>query len=68
VLDERAQWIERNIGVERMLDIRCYPEGRVVWRLVDARALADYRGVLRERLRPYVEQVEIRGRRPGPDR
>ena len=59
VLDERAQWIERDIGIERMLDIRCWPEGRVAWQLTDARALDGYRDVLRERLRPYVQQVEI---------
>ena len=60
VLEERAQWIERDLGVDRMLDIRCFEEGRVVWQLIDARALADHRAVLRERLRPYVEQVQIR--------
>ena len=60
VLKERAQWIERDLGVDRMLDIRCFEEGRVAWQLIDARALADHRAVLRERLRPYVEQVQIR--------
>ncbi len=60
VLEERAQWIERDLGVDRMLDIRCFEEGRVAWQLIDARALADHRAVLRERLRPYVEQVQIR--------
>ena len=60
VLEERAQWIERDLGIDRMLDIRCFEEGRVAWKLIDARALADHRAVLRERLRPYVEQVQIR--------
>lgn len=60
VLEERAQWIERDLGIDRMLDIRCFEEGRVAWQLIDARALADHRAVLRERLRPYVEQVQIR--------
>ena len=64
VLDDRAQWIERDIGVERMLDIRCWPEGRTAWQLTDSRALAEWREVLRERLRPYVEQVEIQDRSP----
>jgi hypothetical protein len=49
-----------------MLDIRCWPEGRVAWQLTDARALAEWREVLRERLRPYVEQVEIRDRSAWP--
>jgi hypothetical protein len=62
VLDERAQWIERDLGVERMLDVRCFREGRVAWQLIDTRALEGYREALRERLRPYVEQVQIRTR------
>lgn len=57
VRDDRAQWIERRGEVDRMLEIQCFREGRLLSRLVDANAQEAYRAGLRERLEPYVDQV-----------
>lgn len=58
VRDDRAQWIERRGEVDRMLEVQCFAEGRLLWRLADNNAAEAYRAALAERLAPYVEQVK----------
>jgi hypothetical protein len=57
VAQELLQWIERQGEVDRILEVRCFREGRMSWRLADQRALADYVAGLRARLAPYIEQA-----------
>jgi len=54
---ELLQWIERQGETDRILEVRCFAEGRVSWRLADQRALADYVAGLRASLAPYIEQA-----------
>jgi hypothetical protein len=44
---ELLQWIEREGEIDRILEVRCFEEGRVSWRLADQRALAGYVADLR---------------------
>lgn len=60
VATETVQWLQRGITVDRMLEIRCFAEGRVSWQLIDQRAEDEYLTSLRAQLRPYVEQVLLR--------
>lgn len=57
VAQEQIQWIERRDGADRFLEVRCFREGRLSWRLADQRALADYIADLRADLAPYIEQA-----------
>lgn len=54
---ELIQWIERTGAADRILEVRCFREGRLAWRLADQRALADYVAGLRASLAPYIEQA-----------
>lgn len=57
---ETVQWLQQGIDVDRMLEIRCFAEGRVSWQLIDQRAEDEYLTSLRAQLRPYIEQVLLR--------
>lgn len=54
---ELIQWIERDGRADRLLEVRCFREGRLSWRLADQRALAEYVAGLRASLAPYIEQA-----------
>lgn len=57
---QTVQWLQQGISVDRMLEIRCFSEGRISWQLLDQRAEDEYLTSLRAQLRPYIEQVLLR--------